>query len=247
MNFPPATVSTSTSNGPTRLRAIAHPSGYSYLVSRPPESLADATRRWPLILFLHGAGERGSRVEDVTRQGLPKLLAANAPLSPPESEAGRDVAARFVVVAPQCAHYEVWNEQGLLRLLDDTMAQFNADPTRVYLTGMSMGAFGAWTLGLRHPSRFAALVPVCGGGRIADISVTLRTEAAALRSLPIWAFHGAKDLIVPLEESERMIDALRGHDVSEAKLTIYPEAEHDAWSATYANPELYRWLLRHHR
>lgn len=247
MNSLPALSPTSTSEAPARLRAISNPRGYSYLVSRPPESLAGATRRWPLILFLHGAAERGARVEDVARQGLPRLLAATTPLSPAEAAAGQDVAAHFVVVAPQCAHYEVWNEQNLLRLVDDAIAQCDADPTRVYLTGMSMGAFGAWTLGLRHPARFAALVPICGGGRIADVSAALRTEPAALHSLPIWAFHGARDRVVPLEESERMIDALRREGLPEVKLTIYPEAEHDAWTHTYANPELYRWLLQHRR
>lgn len=160
---------------------------------------------------------------------------------------GKEIAARFVVIAPQCPAFEIWNEQELLRLLDDVISEHAIDPTHLYLTGMSMGAFGAWALGLRHPSRFAALVPICGGGRIADITATLATNEAALRSLDVWAFHGAKDRVVPLEESERMVDELQRVGIAGAKLTVYPDAEHDAWSQTYSNPELYRWLLEHKR
>ena len=239
--------STSTSDTLSRLQAITNSRGYSYLVSRPSDSLRDPARRWPAILSLHGTGERGSRVEDVARHGVPKLIQASVELSPAERAAGEEVAARFVVVAPQCAAFEIWNEPDLLRLLDDVLAQHPIDPAQVFVTGMSMGAFGVWMLGLRHPRRFAALVPICGGGRITDITATLATDAAALRSLGVWAFHGAKDRVVPLEESERLVEELKRVGVSDAKLTVYPNAEHDAWSPTYSNPELYRWMLKHRR
>jgi len=237
----------STSTPFPRLQAIAKTRGYSYLVSRPTDPVHDSARRWPGILFLHGAGERGSRVEDVARQGIPKLVQGTADLSPTERAAGTDIAARFVVIAPQCPAFEIWNEHALLRLLDDAVTGHAIDPTHLYLTGMSMGGFGAWTLGLRHPDRFAALVPICGGGRITDITAALSANEAALRSLGIWAFHGANDRVVPLEESERMIDELKRVGIGGAKLTVYPNAEHDAWSQTYSNPELYRWLLEHKR
>ena len=204
-------------------------------------------RRWPLILFLHGAADRGSNVIDVARQGLPRLLQENVALSEAEAAVGPEIAETFVVIAPQCAHYEVWNESDLIRLLDTVSAEFSIDPARVYLTGMSMGAFGAWTLGLRQPQRFAALVPICGGGRIADIAAASSREPAILEQLGVWAFHGARDRVVPLEESERMIQELKRVGVRDVKLTVYPDAEHDAWTATYANPELYRWLLAHQR
>jgi predicted peptidase len=201
--------------------------------------------RWPLILFLHGVSERGSQVLDVARQGLPRIVSGPADLSPAEAEVGRDVAARFVVVAPQCAPYEVWNEGEVIRLLDVVGGRIPVDPKRIYLTGLSMGGFGAWSIGLRQPQRFAALVPICGGGRIADLTAALKNNPAALRRLGVWAFHGARDRVVPLEESERMVDGLRRVGVADVKFTIYAEGEHDAWTATYANPELYRWLLHH--
>jgi predicted peptidase len=216
------------------------------LVSQPPVP-ADARQGWPLILFLHGAAERGSVVTDVLRQGLPRLLAPDAELTPTERAVGRDVAARFIVIAPQCPPFEVWDEHALLRLLNSVSAEYNVDEKRVYLTGLSMGGFGAWALGLRHPTRFAALAAVCGGGRLSDLQTGVPTHIAALRSMGIWAFHGAHDRVVPLEESQRMVDALHQAGMTHVKFTVYPEAEHNAWTATYANPELYAWMLRHHR
>ena len=232
---------------PDRLRAISNRYGYDYLVSQPENVTGEPGRRWPLILFLHGAAERGSEVAGVARQGLPRLLSADSGLSSAEIEVGRKVATQFVVIAPQCAHYEVWNEDEVLRLIDDVTPQYNIDPARVYLTGLSMGGFGVWLIGLRHPQRFAAIVPVCGGGRIADINTATKKELDALRSLGVWAFHGARDRVVPLEESTRMIEALREAQVADVKFTIYPECEHDSWSASYANADLYTWLLQHRR
>ena len=198
-----------------------------------------------MIIFLHGVSERGSNVGDVARQGLPRLISAATDLTPAESEVARDIAGSFVVVAPQCAQYEVWNEDEVLRLLEEVTGKVHVDPARVYLTGLSMGGFGVWSIGLRHPQRFAAIVPVCGGGRIADVAAAVKHHPAALRRMGVWAFHGARDRVVPIEESERMVDGLRRAGVADVKVTIYAEGEHDAWTATYANPELYRWLLHH--
>ena len=200
-----------------------------------------------MILFLHGVAERGAQIADVARQGLPKLLSPAPELSPAEIAVGRDVVTRFVVIAPQCPHYEVWDEGTLLRLLDDVSRNFSIDSARVYLTGLSMGGFGAWLVGLRHPQRFAAIVPVCGGGRVADVAAAASQQTSALHRLGVWAFHGARDRVVPLEESERMIDALRRANVPDVKFTVYEEGEHDAWSAAYATPELYDWMLQHQR
>lgn len=236
-----------TSDTHPRLRARIHAQGYHYLVSQPSPAREIPGRRWPLLIFLHGAAERGSRVEDVARQGLPRLLTGAVELSAAELAIGATVADRFIVIAPQCAHYEVWDEPSLLALLDETMREFSVDAARVYLTGMSMGAFGAWTLGLRHPKRFAALLPICGGGRIADVRALEKNQPEALQSLGVWAFHGAQDRVVPVEESERMIAALERAHVADVKLTVYPEGGHDAWSATYSNPEIYSWLLTHAR
>jgi predicted peptidase len=200
-----------------------------------------------LIVFLHGAAERGVQLDSVLRQGLPRLLGGGPDLSPAEQSVAADISDRFIVVAPQCAPYEVWDDLALLALLDELAGDTSIDPARIYLTGLSMGGFGVWSLGLRHPDRFAALAPICGGGRIADVKAAARLYAAVMERLGIWAFHGANDLVVPVDESIRMVEALQLAGVPGAKLTIYPDADHDAWTATYANPELYRWLLRHSR
>ncbi len=233
---------------PTRLRAESHSDGYSYLLSLPNEEADDAATRWPLILFLHGIRERGTDVWEVTRQGLPKLLHGQPDLTTDiERDIGAEVAAKFIVIAPQCARDEVWDTAALLALLDNAGREFRIDARRMYATGLSMGGFGTWALGMRHPLRLAAIVPVCGGGRIADIATALRGNPDTLRTLGVWAFHGAKDRTVPLDESERMIDALKSAGVAEVKFTVYPEAQHDSWSAAYSTRELYAWLLTHTR
>lgn len=179
--------------------------------------------QWPLILFLHGAGERGDDIEKIKVHGLPKVVQ-------------RDANFPFIVVSPQCPSWEAWDSDTLAALLAKIMKEYKVDPSRVYLTGLSMGGFGTWRLACAHPELFAAIAPICGGGEPKD--------APKLKDIPVWAFHGAKDPTVPPEQTKRMVSAVNaagGH----AKLTIYPEAEHDSWTATYDNPELYRWFLSH--
>jgi predicted peptidase len=168
-------------------------------------------------------------------------------LTPDEAAAGRTIAERFIVVAPQCARDEVWEDARLLELLDRVQREQPVDIARIYLTGLSMGGFGAWSLGVRHAERFAALVPICGGGRVRDIEAAAAKSRATLQRLGIWAFHGAHDRIVPLEESQRMIDAAKRAGVADARFTVYPDGEHDAWTPAYADPELYTWLLKNAR
>ncbi len=229
------------------MRAVTDAPGYDHLISLPARRAAQPGQQWPLVLFLHGAGERGGNVWALMRQGLPRLLAFGDELTAIE----RGIAERWrdtcIVVAPQCPHYEVWNETRLLELLERVAAAHPVDSRRNYLTGLSMGGFGCWTLALRHPQRFAAVVPVCGGGRIADVLLATDRHGAALRSLGVWAFHGAKDRVVPVEESERMVRALEAAQVRDVKLTVYPEVEHDSWTQAYASPELLDWLLGHQR
>ncbi len=190
--------------------------------------------RWPLLLFLHGAGERGTDVQRVAIHGPPSL-----------AKQGKEFP--FIIVAPQCAEGQLWENESLLKLLDHIAAKYAVDPNRVYLTGLSMGGYGTWRLGLAHPERFAALVPICGGGNMIDALLGPGDKGAALRDLPIWAFHGAKDSVVPLDESERMVNALKKFGANDVKLTVYPEANHNSWTETYNNPELYAWLLAHSR
>lgn len=127
------------------------------------------------------------------------------------------------------------------------LARHKVDAARVYLTGLSMGGYGSWALLAKFPERFAAVAPICGGGERIDILLAARERAAALKSLPVWAFHGGKDPVVPLVESERMVEALKKAGVKDVQLTVYPEAQHDSWTATYNNPKLYEWLLAHER
>src|SRR5688500_18918179 len=119
------------------LRAVTNERGYNYLISQPLCAEGGSPGRWPLILFLHGTAVRGANVTAVADHGLMELLSGGAELTPPEVDIARAVATRFVVIAPQCAHYEVWNEAELLRLLDDVSGESNVDPTRVYLPGLS--------------------------------------------------------------------------------------------------------------
>lgn len=101
---------------------------------------------------------------------------------------------------------------------------------------------------MKHPGRFAAIAPICGGGDFVEIGTGLAAKRPALQSLPIWVFHGGKDTQVPLSESERMIDAVkRVSGNNDVRLTVYPDAGHDSWTQTYDNPELYRWFLQHRR
>lgn len=229
------------------MRAVSDFPGYDTLISLPAAYDRQGDQRWPVILFLHGAGERGRDVWAVARQGLPRLLAAGDNLTEDERTLSARLRDRFVLVAPLCSEHEVWNETRLLALLDAVASGYRVDDRRVCLTGLSLGGFGAWTLGIRHPDRFAALVPICGGGRIADVLLATERHRDALRSLGVWAFHGANDRVVPLEESERMVRALEVAGVADAKLTVYPGVEHDSWTQTYANPAVYEWIERHGR
>jgi predicted peptidase len=194
-----------------------------------PADYASADRDWPLMLFLHGAGERGDDIERVKLHGPPKLV-ENDPDFP------------FIVVSPQCPAGDWWSDEtmqlALVDLLDDVSSRYNMDEERVYLTGLSMGGYGAWALAARQPNRFAAVAPICGGGK--------PEFAKAIGKLPVWAFHGAKDDVVPVEASREMVDALKAAG-GEVRFTVYPDADHDSWTQTYENPELYDWLLSHTR
>jgi len=203
-------------------RAIRKLVGCQYLVFLPKD-YDRSRKRWPLLLFLHGAGERGKNLDLVKKHGPPKIVE-------------REPDFPFVVVSPQCPAGEWWANDVLIALLDEVLEDYRVDPRRVYLTGLSMGGYGTWSLATACPERFAAIAPICGGGN--------RLLAYKLKDVPVWAFHGAKDDVVPLRESKKMADAVReaGGDI---RLTVYPDAGHDSWTATYDDPELYKWLLAH--
>ena len=205
-----------------------------YLLFLPKDYAARRGERWPLMLFLHGAGERGTNLQKVAVHGPPKIVRSRPDFP-------------FIVVSPQCPEGEIWSNDALLALLAEVIATHRVDTNRVYLTGLSMGGYGTWSLGLQHPERFAAIAPICGGGEPIRVALSSKQRVAALKSLGVWAFHGAKDPVVKLEESERMVTALKQAGVSDLELTVYPEAQHDSWTETYQNEKLYDWLLKHER
>jgi predicted peptidase len=200
-----------------------------YLISLPKDYAKDSTKRWPLVLFLHGAGERGTNLQAVAVHGPPKF-----------AQAGRDLP--FILVSPQCPPNTRWQDQVLLGLLDQVTASHRVDTNRVYLTGLSMGGYGTWSLGLKYPQRFAALAPICGGGQLIDVLLA-DNRRAELQQMPIWAFHGVKDNVVPVSESRQMVKGLQDKGSQVVKLTEYPEAGHDSWTAAYDHPEFFTWLL----
>lgn len=198
-----------------------------YLLYLPDDYDREGERRAPLLLFLHGAGEKGRDIESVKRHGVPK-----------EIEEGRRLP--FVVVSPQCPPAVWWSQitDALHELISETNANFAVDTSRIYLTGMSMGGYGAWKLAAENPQLFAALAPVCGGGDPG--------WAPRLADVPIWTFHGDQDQVVPLSATVQMVEALEqvGADV---RFTLYEGVGHDSWTETYANPELYEWFLQKRR
>ena len=151
------------------------------------------------------------------------------------------------MVSPQCPEGQRWDNDVVLALLDEVTERYRVDRGRVYLTGLSMGGFGTWSLGLAHPERFAAIAPICGGGDPLALLLADPKKVNALKTLPVWAFHGAKDPVVKLEESQRMVDTLKKFGCKEVELKVYPEAQHDSWTETYNNPKLYDWFLAHRR
>jgi len=192
-----------------------------------PESYAQSTnQKFPLILFLHGAGERGSDLDSVKRHGIPKIVETNPDFP-------------FIAVSPQCPEDSWWTSElhTINGLIEEVVEKYQVDTSRIYLTGLSMGGFGTWSLASMYPERFAAIAPVCGGGEVRQI---LRS----LVEMPIWTFHGQKDDVIPFSRSEEIVTALKKHG-SSIKFTIYPEAGHDSWTKTYDNPELYKWFLKH--
>ncbi|HZR21033.1 MAG TPA: alpha/beta fold hydrolase [Verrucomicrobiae bacterium] len=224
LNWSAPAQQTSTTQEPQHFEAIIKVTAKIDYLLFLPEGYGKTKQRWPLMLFLHGSGESGTNLDKVKAHGPPKIVDSKADFP-------------FILVSPQSPG-RGWNPDTLNALLDRIIRKYRVDKDRVYLTGLSMGGYGTWALAAEHPEKFAAIVPICGGGNPAD--------AKKLAKLPIWVFHGAKDQTVPVERSKEMVEAIEnaGGDV---KLTIYPEAGHDSWTETYNNPQLYSWLLEHRR
>ena len=208
-----------------------------YLLYLPKDYDGRSGRTWPLLLFLHGAGERGTNLGRVAIHG---------PLS--QAKAGQEFP--FIIVAPLCPADGQWANEPLLQLLVRVGRRFAVDMNRVYLTGLSMGGYGTWNLGLAHPEKFAAIAPICGGGELITILLARNYETnrlAAIKELGVWAFHGGKDTTVPVEESERTVAFLKQAGCRDVRLTVYPGAGHNSWVEAYKDSALYEWFLQHER
>lgn len=199
------------------------------LVYLPEDYDARGGEFWPIILYLHGKDERGADCARLSKSGLPKYIESN-PIP-------------FIVVAPQCPSDSEWvfHLDSLTQLIERVMGEYRVDPSRVYLTGLSMGGIGSWHLGIAYPEMFAAILPISGG----TYPFLGYPEAVTrVKDVPIWAFHGIDDDVLPIRLTQVLVDALvkAGGNI---RYTYYENTGHDAWTRTYANPEVYDWLLRH--
>lgn len=186
-----------------------------------PREYAQRSERWPLVVFLHGSGERGTDLQKVKVHGPPKLVAAGA-------------AWPAILVSPQCEDNQRWDPERLHRLLVALKARLHVDAQRCVGTGLSMGGFGMWQWATAYPRDLAAIAPVCGFGDPAKV--------AALRAVPVRGYHGDQDTVVPLAPHVACVDALRAAGGT-ASLTIYPGVGHDSWTPAYNDPDLLPWLL----
>jgi len=188
-----------------------------------PKSYSKAGEPVPLIIFLHGSGERGTDLDLVKKWGPPALVEKNPDFP-------------FMVVSPQSPDNEWWHADQLKAMIDEVLATHNVDRHRVYLTGISMGGFGAWDLAIRYPDYFAALAPICGGG--------VPLLAGKLKNIPTWVFHGMKDEAVPEQYSADMVAALKAAG-GNVKYTTLPEGNHvDSWVYAYDKSGLFDWFLQ---
>jgi len=201
----------------------------SYLFYLPKDYGAKGTN-WPVMLFLHGRGESKPPLSTVAKWGPPLRLA-------------RGESLPYIVVSPQCPEKESWaqpNQQELLvKLIEHVLKNFACDADRLYLTGLSMGGYGSWRLAADHPELFAAVAPVCGGGKPED--------GPKLKDLPIWVWHGTEDTAVPLKRSEEMVEAIKQAGGTKVRFTVLEHIGHISWEAAYTAPDLYQWLDKQKR
>ncbi len=196
--------------------------GYAYLLYTPEMYERSRDEFFPLVIFLHGSGERGDDPQKVKKHGPPKMI-------------GEGTFFPFILVSPQCPFYERWCIGKLRDLLDEILEKYRVDPSRIYLTGLSMGGYGTWDMAIEYPGIFAAIVPICGCGD--------PERAKRIRHIPIWVFHGSEDKAVDERCSAEMVDALEKCN-GKVKYTRYEGAGHaEAWENAYGDPELWEWML----
>lgn len=204
--------------------------GYKALVLVPTNTSEAINEKLPAILFLHGIGERGNDLNTLKQKGFPRVLEG-------------DQQFPFIFIMPQCPSSTEWyytnadNIMAMRNFLDDILPRFPIDSNRLYITGLSMGGIGAWYFSVKMPERFAALVPVAFRGD--------GWSPSPAKDIPVWAFHGAKDGVIPLSKAQELVDQFRAVG-GNVRFDIYPNGGHDAstWTVTYNNPDVYDWMLR---
>ena len=218
----------------------AEPVDFAYRLLKPAAIAPGA--RYPLVIFLHGAGERGN-------DNLNQLKYFPTWMAEPSVRK----AHPCFVLAPQCRDDQKWVDVdwsalvstpqsptptgdmlAVIAALEETIKREPIDPARIYLTGLSMGGYGSWDLAARMPERFAAVIPICGGGDEAT--------AAKINDLPIWCFHGDADTAVRVERSRTMIEALRAAGGT-PKYSELAGVGHDSWTPAYRDPDVLAWLF----
>lgn len=193
------------------------------IVNLPKGYESNEEKKYPLILFLHGSGERGDKIESVKRYGIHRYIDE------------RDIPA--IIVSPQCAENSFWDKyiDDLESLIIEMSKEYRIDDNKIYLIGISLGAFAAWNFGMQKPNLFTAIIPIAGGAMLPKF-------AYRMKDTPVWAFHGAKDKEVLAEESIKAVKALEeaGGNV---RLTIVEDAGHELCTTVFERDELYEWLF----
>ena len=194
---------------------------FNYVVEEPKG--LDKNEPRPMVVFLHGAGERGDDHELLFVHGPTKNI-----------KAGREYPA--IIIAPQCPSGEVWPHLTveLFEFIEYCVKEYGADPARISLTGISMGGFGTWDMGMSYPDYFSALAPICGGGHA--------FRASVLKGTPVWAFHGECDRVVSVSNSLEVCDALKRAG-GEVELTILKYVDHNSWDFAYGRTNVVEWLI----
>tara|TARA_B100000959_G_C14977039_1_gene621925 strand:- start:13 stop:726 length:714 start_codon:yes stop_codon:yes gene_type:complete len=192
-----------------------------------PAEYENTDSSFPLVLFLHGAGERGDDLEKIKIHGIPRLISE-----------GRTFP--FICIAPQCPEGGYWDRpeyvSTLISLVKEMEKEHSVDSNRIYCTGLSMGGLGTLAMAIREPKLFSAIIPVCGGADMENIH--------KLSELPIWLFHGDRDDVIPLDNSIAIYQDLRLVN-EHIFLTVYGDVYHDSWTETYENDDTYDWLLKY--
>ena len=198
---------------------------YDYLLYLPESYQTEQKKEFPLIIYLHGASLRGSNLNLVKKYGLPHLIDKGEKFD-------------FIIASPQCPEGLYWDSENWFdNLYTELTSKYRIDINRIYLTGMSMGGFGTWNMAMKYPDKFAAIVPLCGGGNNSNI--------CRIRQVPVWAFHGTKDSVVPIRRSKELVKKLRqcGGDVKFSQL----KGKGHAIQWVYEDQQIYIWMLEHSR